>query len=127
MASMELEGMDQLIKKIADMGKAGIMVENAALKKAGEVILEEAKNNVPERTGKLKNGLKVSGVKSKNGRKYVLVGIQKSDNSEIFYGKFFEFGTSKMKAKPFMAPAYESKKRAVTEIIKEEIRRGLGL
>ncbi len=35
--------MDNLIRKIEDMGKAGVRVENDALKKAGELIVEEAK------------------------------------------------------------------------------------
>ncbi len=73
--------------------------------------MEEAKNNVPVKTEKLKKGLKVSGVRKKGGNKFVLAGIQKGDNSKIFYGKFLEFGTSKMKARPFMGPAYESKKK----------------
>ncbi|MBN3404448.1 hypothetical protein CF088_03840 [Clostridium botulinum] len=127
MASMELDGMDNLIRKIEDMGKAGTKIENKALKKAGELIVEEAKNNVPFRKGKLKEGLKVSGVRKKNGNKFVLAGIQKGDNSKIFYGKFLEFGTSKMKARPFMGPAYESKKEEAKEVIKDELRKGLGL
>ncbi|EPY2286133.1 HK97-gp10 family putative phage morphogenesis protein [Clostridium sporogenes] len=127
MASMELDGMDNLIRKIEEMGKAGVKVENAALKKAGELIVEEAKNNVPVKTEKLKKGLKVSGVHKKGGNKFVLAGIQKGDNSKIFYGKFLEFGTSKMKARPFMAPAYESKKEEAKEIIKQELRNALNL
>lgn len=127
MASMELNGLDELIRKVQDMGKAGVRVENAALKKAGELIVEEAKNNVPVKTEKLKKGLKVSGVRKKGGNKFVLAGIQKGDNSKIFYGKFLEFGTSKMKAQPFMGPAYESKKEEAKEIIKDELRKGLGL
>lgn len=119
--------MDNLIRKIEDMGKAGTRIENKALKKAGELIVEEAKNNVPFRKGKLKEGLKVSGVRKKNGNKFVLAGIQKGDNSKIFYGKFLEFGTSKMKARPFMGPAYESKKEEAKEVIKDELRKGLGL
>ncbi|NFJ83905.1 HK97 gp10 family phage protein [Clostridium botulinum] len=127
MASMELDGMDNVIRKIEDMGKAGTRIENKALKKAGELIVEEAKNNVPFRKGKLKEGLKVSGVRKKNGNKFVLAGIQKGDNSKIFYGKFLEFGTSKMKARPFMGPAYESKKEEAKEIIKQELRNALNL
>ncbi|MDU7250842.1 MAG: HK97 gp10 family phage protein [Clostridium sp.] len=127
MASMELNGLDELIRKVQDMGKAGVRVENAALKKAGELIVEEAKNNVPVKTEKLKKGLKVSGVRKKGGNKFVLAGIQKGDNSKIFYGKFLEFGTSKMKAQPFMGPAYESKKEEAKEIIKDELKKGLGL
>lgn len=127
MASMELEGMDNLIRRIEEMGKAGVRVENKALKKAGELIVEEAKNNVPVKTEKLKKGLKVSGVRKKNGNKFVLAGIQKGDNSKIFYGKFLEFGTSKMKAQPFMGPAYESKKEEAKEIIKQELKNALNL
>ncbi|KLU74197.1 putative head-tail joining protein (plasmid) [Clostridium botulinum V891] len=67
MADMELEGMDSLIRKLEDMGKAGTRVENKALKKAGQIIVDEAKNNVAVRTGKLKEGLKVSGVRKKVG------------------------------------------------------------
>lgn len=127
MASMEFEGIEELMKRISEMGKAGVRAENKALKKAGEIIVEEAKNNVSERTGKLKEGLKVSGVRKKDGNKYILAGIQKGDNSKIFYGKFLEFGTSKMSAKPFMAPAYESKKNEANEIIKQELRNALNL
>lgn len=127
MSNMELDGIEKLLDKINAMGKAGQRVENKALKKAGEVILEQAKNNVNVRTERLKKGLKVSGVRNKDGRKYVLVGIQKSDNSNIFYGKFLEFGTSKNPAMPFMAPAYESRKREAIEIIKEELKSALQL
>ncbi|MHB9946995.1 hypothetical protein CF095_16670 [Clostridium botulinum] len=127
MASMELDGLDELTRKVQDMGKAGVRVENAALKKAGELIVEEAKNNVPFRKGNLKEGLKVSGVRKKGGNKFVLAGIQKGDNSKIFYGKFLEFGTSKMKARPFMGPAYESKKEEAKEVIKQELRNALNL
>lgn len=127
MADMELEGMDSLISKIENMGKAGARIENKALKKAGQIIINEAKKNVQVKTGKLNEGLKVSGIRKKNGNKYVLAGIQKGDNSKIFYGKFLEFGTSKMGAKPFMAPAYESKKKEAKEVIKQELRKALGL
>ncbi|AWZ48454.1 hypothetical protein C3495_06325 [Clostridiaceae bacterium 14S0207] len=127
MADMELEGMDSLISKIENMGKVGTKIENNALKKAGQIIVDEAKNNVSVRTGNLKEGLKVSGVRKKGGKKFVLAGIQKGDNSKIFYGKFLEFGTSKMSARPFMVPAYESKKEEAKEIIKQEIKKALGV
>ena len=125
--SMELDGIGDLLNKISSLGKAGERAENKALKKAGEVILEEAKNNVPIVSGKLKKGLKVSGIKKSEGNKYVLVGITKEDNSEIFYGKFLEFGTSKMSAKPFMAPAYATKKTEAKNIIKDELKKELGI
>lgn len=121
--------MDSLIRKLEDMGKAGTRVENKALKKAGQLIVDEAKNTSAfhDRTGNLRKGLKVSGIRKKGSHKFVLAGIQKGDNSKIFYGKMLEFGTSKMSAKPFMAPAYESKKEEAKEVIKSEIKNALGL
>lgn len=125
MADLEIGGMDEIIKRVQSMGKAGEKIENIALKKAGNIILEEAKKNVPKRTENLKKGLKVSNIHRKAGNKYVVVGIQRGDNSKIFYGKFLEFGTSKMKAKPFLGPAYELKKEEVKETIKQEFKNAL--
>lgn len=130
-SSMEFQGIDSLISKIDSMGKAGLKVERTALKKAGDSILEEARDILESdghvRTGKLKKGLKVSGLKRKGNKKYINVGIQKGDNSNIFYGKFLEWGTSKMSAKPFLGPAYENKRDEAKEIIINEIKRGLRL
>lgn len=91
---MELVGVDELIKQIEELGRKGARVENKALKKAGQVIVDEAKATTAfhDKSGKLRRGLKVSGVRTKKGNKYILAGIQKGDNSKIFYGKFLEFG-----------------------------------
>jgi HK97 gp10 family phage protein len=43
-----------------------------------------------------------------------------------FYGRFLEYGTSKMTAKPFLRPSYEAKRQAaanaVTEVIERKVR-----
>lgn len=128
---MEVDGLDNIINRLESMGKAGSRLEGKSLKTAGEVIVEEARNNLEShgnvKTGKLRDGLKVGKVRKKGIRKYVEVGITKEDNSEIFYGKFLEWGTSKMSAKPFLGPAYSSKKDEAKEIIISELKRGLGL
>ncbi|MCR1667236.1 HK97 gp10 family phage protein [Clostridioides difficile] len=128
------------------MGKSGDKLLNEAVKAGGNVILQDALPRVKKRTGKLEATLKVSGVKKKGNVKYVLVGITKEDNSEIFYGKFLELGASAhqipikkgkkkgrvvnhpgVTAKPFLAPAYESKKDEAKNVMKEILKRGLGL
>ncbi|HFL3113379.1 TPA: HK97-gp10 family putative phage morphogenesis protein, partial [Clostridioides difficile] len=88
------EGFDAVLSKIESMGKSGDKLLNEAVKAGGNVILQDALPRVSKRSGKLKDGLKVSGVKKKGGTKYVLVGITKEDNSKIFYGKFLELGAS---------------------------------
>ncbi|HDR4478316.1 TPA: hypothetical protein QCQ14_006545, partial [Bacillus thuringiensis] len=53
-------------------------------------------------------------------------GIDKADRSPYFYGKFLEWGTSKMPAEPFIEPGFNSSKeaaiRAMTDILKNEMR-----
>ena len=150
MVEMELEGTDLIINRIQEMGRAARLIEDKAVNEAGKVILKEAKNNlasqVKRRTGNLEDGLKISAVKGSSGNRYVLVGIEKDDNSEIFYGKFFEWGASAhrisirrgkykgrvvnhpgISPRPFLGPAYISKIKEARDIMKRELIKGLGL
>ncbi|AKA72342.1 HK97-gp10 family putative phage morphogenesis protein [Clostridium scatologenes] len=125
MANIELTGVDEILNKLQEIGANVGRLENKALKNAAEPVLEDSKANVPVRTGKLKKGLKITNVKKKEEIKYILVGVDKGDNSEIFYGKFIEFGTSKRSAHPFLQPAYEKNKNTIKEIIAETLKEGL--
>ena len=140
--SLDISGMDEILSTIEYMGIEGKRVEGKALKKAANLINEEIKANAPTsavprqpkektqlwRTGKhAKTLLKISGVKSKNGQKFVLAGLQKNDNSKAFYLKFYEFGSSKTPANHFMSRAYQTKKDEAKEAIKEELRKALNL
>lgn len=125
MAEISLNGVDAILDRLNSINANVGKLTNKALKLAAVPVLNDAKANAPVRTGKGRDGLSISGVKSKEGMKYILVGVDKSDNSELFYLKFSEFGTSKMPARPFLAPAFETNKRQVTEIIKNTLRDGL--
>jgi len=125
--NIELTGVDEILNRLQQIGGNISKFENKALKNAAEPVLADAKSTTAfhDRSGKLRRGLKTSGIKTKDGIKYVLVGVDKSDNSEIFYGKFIEFGTSKMNARPFLGPAYEKNKKEIVETIKDTLREGL--
>ncbi|WP_333861535.1 HK97-gp10 family putative phage morphogenesis protein [Clostridium sp.] len=125
MADIELTGVDEILNKLQQMGANISRLENKALRNAAEPVLEDAKANVPVRTGKLKKGLKITNVKKKEGIKYILVGVDRGDNSEIFYSKFIEFGTSKMSARPFLQPAYEKNKDNIQKTIANTLKEGL--
>lgn len=127
MADIELKGVDQILNKLSRMGANITRFENKALKNAAEPVLEDAKatNVFNDRSGRLRKGLKISGVKKKEGVKYILVGVDKSDNSKIFYGKFLEFGTSKISARPFLQPAYEKNRGQIQKTIAETLKEGL--
>ena len=127
MADAELKGVDEILNKLSQMGANITRLENKALKNAAEPVLEDARttNAFNDRSGRLRKGLKISGVKKKEGVKYILVGVDKSDNSKIFYGKFLEFGTSKISARPFLQPAYEKNKEEIQKTIAETLKEGL--
>lgn len=127
MADIELEGVDEILNKLQQIGNNISRLENKALKNAAQPVLDDVKssNSFNDRSGNLRKGLKISNIKNKEGVKYVLVGVDKSDNSKIYYGKFLEFGTSKMSAKPFMQPAYEKNKDNIQKTIAETLKEGL--
>lgn len=121
---IKIEGMQELLAKIEQLGKEGVKIEGQALKKAGEHLKEQMITETPVRTGELRDSIEVSTVKTKQGRRYVEVGPNKKTN---WRAKFVEFGTSKNRANPFMARTYERNKEEIQEMIKEEIKKGLGL
>ncbi len=123
MANLELEGIENLLTEVEKLGQAGSRIENKALREAGEVVKEAIQMAAPRRTGTLKASIAVSNVKTKDGVKQVEVGPGKDG----WYGKFVEFGTVKMRAKPFMAPGYEVSKSEAMAAIEKELKKGLGL
>jgi len=127
MAEIRMEGVDAIIAKLNAINANVNKLTNTALKAAAVPVLEDAKSTsaFADRTGKLRIGLETSGIKTKDGIRYVLVGVDRGDISKIFYGKFIEFGTTIKPARPFLGPAYEKNKSKVQEIIKDVLKGGL--
>lgn len=123
MANMKLEGMENLLNEIDKLGQKGSRIENTALKEAGNIVKESIIKEVPVKTGKLKENITVSNVKSKDGVKKVEVGPGKDE----YYAAFLEFGTTNMNANPFISRGYENSKEEAEKVIVEEIKKGLGL
>lgn len=124
---LDFSDIEKLQKILDEIGRKGSILENKALLAGAEVINKEMVRNAPERTGHAKKYLKISKVTKEKGIKVVKVGISKGDNSEAFYLKFHEYGTSKMPARPFMRPAFEKKRKEAFEITHKVIKEGLGL
>lgn len=123
MAKFEVDGMENLLNEIEKLGQKGSRIENTALKEAGNIVKESIIKEVPVRTGKLKENIAVSNVKSKDGVKKVEVGPGKDE----YYAAFLEFGTTNMNANPFISRGYENSKEEAEKVIVEEIKKGLGL
>jgi HK97 gp10 family phage protein len=128
MAKLEVEGLDELLAKLEFMGKEGVSIEDSALVNAVQPILTDMKNTsaFKDETGELRKNLKISKAKKNKYGKYVTVGIDKGDNSKIFYAKFIEWGTSKKPPRAFMQPALIKNKGQVMENFKKEILKSIG-
>ena len=101
------------------------------LQVAGELIAERARQKVPVgidvpkgkgkwsgwEAGALKKSIRVvrlHGDPKRNVRVY-------SGNREVFYARFVEYGTVKMRARPYLRPALNSSKEAIQSILREGV------
>lgn len=139
---LSLQGMDNLIKNLAELGNRVERVENQALRAGGEVFRQAAQGRAPRsseprqpkpetqawRTGEhMADNIVVTRVNQDEAGKYIEVGPTPGDNSPFFYAKFQEFGTSKMPANPFMGPAAAEKKDEAVAATAAVFKGALGL
>ena len=128
MAKIELEGMQELIDKVNKLGEKGEKIKKNALDKASDIV----KNSMEKKAPRSKNSkqhmadhIKASEMINENGIDFVEIGPNKGDNSEFFYSKFTEWGTSKIPAQHWAEKSVAENKRQINEIIKDELERGL--
>jgi HK97 gp10 family phage protein len=99
-----------------------------ALKKAGEPIRDYARDAAPVESGALARSITIRAMRSSvPGRASIRIGpawaVYESDRVE--YGRFIEFGTSKMPAHPFLRPAFDAGANEALRVFKAEMRRRL--
>lgn len=116
--TIELRGMEQLLSELSRLENPKYL-EKKALEAAAEHLRSKIEENAPNKTGFLKERIEKSEVK--NGE------IEVGPGKDAFYGHFLEFGTSKMSARPFIAPTFEKEKSAIERKMADEIRKGLRL
>lgn len=127
MADIQLEGMDDLLAKLQEMGNKASRIEGDALKAAAQPLAEEMASLVQlgdKNETHIKDDIQISDVKTKDGIRFIEVGPGKKTN---WRAKFLEFGTSHSPAYPFMGPAYEHKKSTILETISQKLREALRL
>lgn len=116
---MRLEGMQELLKKLENMGAEAERAKEKALLEGAEVIRNAISENAPRDTGALADNITISDIK--DGK------VEVGNHPDQFYAHFLEFGTSKMSAKPFMEPAFLNNKERAQQKMADVIRRELGL
>jgi len=87
------------------------------LERAAEVIAEDARRRVPVDSGKLKSTIRVTRLKG-DPRRNVRIYAGNRKKQGAFYAHMIEFGTVKMKAKPFLRPAVNASKAKIQGIIR---------
>lgn len=108
--------MSNLIKRLEQLPpKAQNNVAKALVNELAKQTAEKARQilqgKVSRRTGRLQESIKF---KRNRGEKNIM---SASAISDVFYSKFFEFGTSKMSARPFLTPAAEEVFRDIPKIV----------
>ena len=101
MARIELEGMQELIDRVNKLGSQGTEIKKKALDKAGALVKASMEQKAPRSELSKKHmadNIQVSDIEKEDGVDYVQIGPNKGDNSEFFYSKFTEWGTSKIPA-----------------------------
>lgn len=128
MASIELEGMAELIDKVNKFGPRGEVIKKMALDKAGELVKGSMERKAPrseESKKHMADNIEVSEIKKEDGVDFVKIGPNKGDNSEFYYSKFTEWGTSKIPAQHWAENSLIENKREINQTIMEELKRGL--
>lgn len=128
MINVTVIGAAELEKKLMSFEpKLARKVIRKALREAAKPVLAAAKANVPVDEGDLKKSLKVKALKKRKKGTYTIQ-VATSDGwfkGDQFYGAFLEFGTSKMAARPFIRPAYDSQEGVAGKIIMQHLRKGI--
>lgn len=120
---------DETINTFKKLGEKADVVIDTYLIKGAKVLQDEAKSNVyrvlKRRTGKLQENIKIGDIRDSSKGKSIVVGTDKGDRSESFYGKFSEYGTSRQKAKPWLRPAMIAKENELEKMFYDEIDKAL--
>ena len=116
---------DETINTFKKLGEKADVVIDKYLVKGAKVLQDEAKSNVyrvlKRHSGKLQENIKIGDIRDSGKGKSIVVGTDKGDRSESFYGKFAEYGTSRQKAKPWLRPAMIAKENELEKMFYDEI------
>lgn len=126
-AKITLEGLQELTAQIEKLGQNKKAVIINGLQQGAEIIRNDMKKRIHSTNIKhkhLKDNIPII-ISDKNENYQATIGFEKSDNSDFFYAKHLEWGRKKMLARPFMQPAFNSKKKQafykLTQTVKEAL------
>jgi HK97 gp10 family phage protein len=122
MDGIELTGLEELIKKVNDLGQRGEIIKRRAINRATNIIKDSMKSKAP-RSDSNKPHLADNIIIKISDDNTAYVGPD--DNFD--YAKYTNYGTSKIKAQHWLEKSVLENKAEINRVIKEELERGLGL
>lgn len=150
--TVNVSGLDEIVARLRALptevsGKNGGPLRRA-LAKAAALVRDDARAHAPVDSGALRDNIimyrdrnpqqiganehyrvGVRRIKLTRKVKALLRRVRKSASIRIredaYYWRFLEFGTSKMKARPFMRPAFDNNKSAINSTFVEELTKGI--
>lgn len=148
-----INGLEGLLKTLKNLPKEirGKPLQSG-MRKAGNVIRDEARSRVVRSTGFLATQIVVRRANARNARRagaaeYFTVGVKTGKKKKYantrrnkrqrrvgkvyvesgwgYYWRFLEFGTKKMAAKPFLTPAAEARGPEAAQVMIDETRKAI--
>lgn len=130
-AKLKFEWENTTMEALKQSSKRNEIIDKALKKGIVPIHDQIVKNLKGHRSKKshphLQDNIPINEIETKGAYHAITTGFEKSDNSDFFYAKMLEWGTSKMKAYPFMQPAYNSKVKKSLEVMQESVKEDLGL
>lgn len=135
----KIQGIDELERMLNEIGSPKVekKIVTKSLREGAKVVLKEAKNNVPVRSGTLKKSLALVAERSRGTEKKVIkVGARATPRWKGYHGHLVEFGVPSrgIPARPFLRNAVRSKfdefldtyikglDKGITQIVKKHAR-----
>lgn len=117
----EFQGLDELAQKLEQVGHDVKQGRDEAVLEGAKVMQKATQERAPVLSGVLKGHVEIADVN--NGETEVYIDQQ----GNAYYGYFHEVGTSKMRARPFMGPAFNASKIKMERAMADKIKQRLNL
>lgn len=128
--SFKIEGLTNLKQKVEEKRKEIGAVFEKDLGSGADKIVSSAKGKAPKGvTHNLENAIGKNEVWERGGKYSIYVGIQINSvftGADGWYARMQEFGTSRMKAQPYLRPAFNENKAQINNEIVSDLKEVIG-
>lgn len=120
MAKIEFKGIDEYIKKLAELGARTEGICKYAIYDAAGMVIDAIKANTPVDTGDLRDSIKLSPMRNDAGfinTKVVFEDYDRKGRPNAVKARTIERGNSHQRARPFVRPAVNKVKNSAEAAI----------